>query len=159
MDAHLGRLIEIYTRTDRHMQWIEVEDRVRFNEVDEWGMIWYGNYMAYFDVGRMALLKKFDLLPRQIVDLGFIAPVIKLHCDYKKSASSDDAIIIRATVTEPEVAALHFKFEILLKESREMLACGETTQVLLTTDRKFIYRLSGELKTRIDRLVNYCAGP
>jgi acyl-CoA thioester hydrolase len=139
------------------MKWIEVEETVRFNEVDEWGMIWYGNYMTYFDIGRMALLKKFDLLPKQLVDLGFLAPVISLHCDYKKSATSDDMIIIRTTASKSETAALSFSFEILLKDTREMLACGETIQVLLTTGRKFIYRLSGELKSRIDRLVCYCA--
>ena len=143
--------------TIQHMQWTEVEETVRFNEVDEWGMIWYGNYMAYFDIGRMALLKNFDLLPKQLVDLGYIAPVIKLHCDFKKSATSDNDIIIRATVTKPEIAVLNFQFEILLKDNRDLLASGETTQVLLTTGRKFIYRLSGELKSRIDRLVNYCA--
>jgi acyl-CoA thioester hydrolase len=138
------------------MQWIEVEERVRFNEVDEWGLIWYGNYMAYFDIGRMALLRKFDLLPRQLVDLGYIAPVIKLSCDFKKTATSDDDIIIRTTVIKPETAVLNFKFEILLRKNRDLLARGETVQVLLTTGRKFIYRLSGELKSRIDRLLRYC---
>ena len=119
-------------------------------------MIWYGNYMAYFDIGRMALLKKFDLLPRHMVDMGYIAPVIKLACDFKKSATTDDGIIIRATVTKPEIAALNFKFQILLRENRELLASGETTQILLTTGRKMIYRLSGELKRRVDRLLQYC---
>jgi acyl-CoA thioester hydrolase len=138
------------------MQWIEVEETVRFNEVDEWGMIWYGNYMAYFDVGRLALLKQFDLLPKQMVDLGYIAPVINLTCNFKKSATTNDGIIIRTTVKKPEIAALFFQFEILLKKNRELLASGETTQILLTTGRKMIYRLSGELKRRVDRLLQYC---
>jgi len=138
------------------MRWIEVEETVRFSEVDEWGMIWYGTFMAYFDIGRMALLRRFDLLPKEMVELGFIAPVIRLSCDYKKSATTDDSIIIRATATKPEIAVLNFQFEILLKENRELLARGETTQMLLTTGRTIIYRLSGELKRRVDRLLRYC---
>ena len=55
------------------MHWLEVEEKVRFNEVDEWSMVWYGNYMAWFEIGRMALLKKFDLLPRQMVELGYLS--------------------------------------------------------------------------------------
>ena len=43
------------------MQWIETEETVRFNEVDEFGMVWYGNYAAWFEVGRMSLLEHFDL--------------------------------------------------------------------------------------------------
>jgi acyl-CoA thioester hydrolase len=138
------------------MRWIEVEETVRFSEVDEWGMIWYGTFMAYFDIGRMALLRRFDLLPKEMVELGFIAPVIRLSCDYKKSATTDDSIIIRATATKPEIAVLNFQFEILLKKNRELLARGETTQMLLTTGRTIIYRLSGELKRRVDRLLRYC---
>jgi len=138
------------------MQWIETEDVVRFNEVDEWGMAWHGHYMAWFEVGRMALLRRFDLLPKQMVELGYVAPAIRLTCDFKHPAGSGDAIIIRTTVAKPEIAALTFKFEVLLKNNRTLLAHGETTQVLLTTEKKMVYRFTGELERRIDRLVHFC---
>lgn len=141
------------------MQWIETEDVVRFNEVDEWGMAWHGHYVAWFEVGRMALLRQFDLLPKQMVELGYVAPVIRLTCDFKHPAGSGDAIIIRTTVVKPEIAALTFKFEILLKENRTLLAHGESTQVLLTTKNKMIYRLTGELEKRVKRLIHYCHKP
>ncbi|MEA1936001.1 MAG: thioesterase family protein [Thermodesulfobacteriota bacterium] len=138
------------------MQWVETEETVRFNEVDQWGMVWYGHYMAWFEVGRMSLLRRFDLLPRQMVELGYIAPVITLKCDFKHPAACGDLIIIKTTAVKPEIAALTFKFEISLKEQGTLLARGETTQVLLTTDNKMIYRLSGELEKRINNLLNYC---
>jgi acyl-CoA thioester hydrolase len=138
------------------MQWIETEETVRFNEVDQWGMAWYGHFMAWFEVGRMALLRRFDLLPQQIVELGYIAPVIKLNCEFKNPASFGDTIVIRAGVVKPEIAALIFKFEVLLKEGRALLARGETMQVLMTTDRKMIYKLTGELESRIKKMVDYC---
>ncbi len=138
------------------MQWVETEQSVRFNEVDEWGIAWHGHFMAWFEVGRMALLRQFDLLPKQMVALGYIAPVIHLRCDFKRPATCDDAIIIRTTAVKPEIAVLIFKFEILLKENRALLARGETTQALLTTDRKMIYRISGELEKRINNLIHYC---
>ena len=138
------------------MQWVETEETVRFNEVDEWGIAWHGHYMAWFEVGRMSLLRRFDLLPKQMVELGYIAPVITLKCDFKHPAACGDSITIRTTVVKPEITALTFKFEILLKEVGILLARGETTQVLLTTDNKMIYRLSGELEKRINNLLNYC---
>jgi acyl-CoA thioester hydrolase len=141
------------------LQWIETEDIVRFNEVDEWGMAWHGHYVAWFEVGRMALLRQFDLLPQQMVELGYVAPVIRLTCEFKHPAGSGDAIIIRTTVVKPEIAALVFKFEILLKNNRTLLAHGETTQVLLTTENKMIYRLTGELEKRVKRLIHYCQKP
>jgi acyl-CoA thioester hydrolase len=139
------------------MQWFETEETVRFNEVDEWGMAWYGHYLAWFEVGRMALLRRFDLLPHQMVALGYIAPVIQVTCHYKRSAKSGDRIVIRVTVVKPEIAALIFKFEILSRDDRTLLARGETTQVLLTTKHTMIYRLSGELERRILNLIDHCS--
>jgi acyl-CoA thioester hydrolase len=138
------------------MRWVETEAVVRFNEVDEWGMAWYGHYMAWFEVGRMDLLQRFDLMPAQMVALGYIAPIIRLICDYKKPAACGDRIVIRTTVVKPEIAALNFIFEILLKVDRSLLARGETTQVILTTDKKMIYRISGDLAARVHKLVDYC---
>ncbi|MCD6560603.1 MAG: acyl-CoA thioesterase [Deltaproteobacteria bacterium] len=138
------------------MKWVETEEVVRFNEVDEWGMAWYGHYMAWFEVGRMSLLRRFDLLPKNMVGLGYIAPVIKVKCDYKHPAACGDRIIIKASAIKPEIAALIFRFEILLKKDSTLLARGETIQVLLTTDKKMIYRMSGELEQRVTNLVNFC---
>ena len=137
------------------MKWVETEETVRFNEVDEWGMVWYGHYMAWFEVGRMYLLRQFDLMPKQMVELNYIAPVINVRCDYKHPAACGERIIIRTSVVKPEIAALTFKFEIVRKEDHTLLARGESTQVLLTTDKKIIYRLSGELGKRINNLVAY----
>jgi acyl-CoA thioesterase FadM len=91
-----------------------------------------------------------------MVKLGYVAPVIRLTCDFKHPAGSGDAIIIRTTAVKPEIAALIFKFEVLLKNNRTLMAHGETTQVLLTTEKKMVYRLTGELEKRIDRLVRFC---
>lgn len=139
------------------VKWIETEETVRFNEVDEWGMAWHGHYVAWFEAGRMDLLRRFDLMPYQMVELGYIAPVIRLECDFKHPAKCGDRIIIRTTVVKPEIAALKFSFKIQLKANQTLLAHGESTQVLLTSDKKkMIYSLSGELEKRISNLVSYC---
>ena len=138
------------------MKWFETEDTVRFNEVDEWGIAWYGHYMAWFEVGRMAMLRQFDLLPKDMVQLGYIAPVISVNCDYKRPALCGEPIIIKVTAIKPEIAALIFKFEILRKADRTLLARGETTQVLMTTEKKMIYAISGEIERRIMELIDYC---
>jgi acyl-CoA thioesterase FadM len=95
-------------------------------------------------------------MPYQMVELGYIAPVIRLECDFKHPAKCGDRILIQTTVVKPEIAALKFNFKILLKENQALLSRAESTQVLLTTDKKMIYRLSGELEKRINNLVNYC---
>ena len=141
------------------MKYDETEVIVRFQEVDEWGITWHGHYVGWFEVGRMELLRKFDLLPRQFMEMGYIAPVVNLKCDFKEPAKSGDHITIRTTVLKPEKAALVFCFEIYRKEDRKLLAKGETTQVLMTTDGKMLYFFPDEIKNKIDSMIKYLNEP
>ena len=137
------------------MTYDETEVVVRFQEVDEWGIAWHGHYVGWFEVGRMELLRKFDLLPRQFSEMGYIAPVVNLKCDFKEPARSGDHILIRTTVLKPEKAALVFCFEIHRKEDRRLLAKGETTQVVMTTDGTLLYYLPEEIKSKIDKMIHH----
>jgi acyl-CoA thioester hydrolase len=139
------------------MQWVETLETVRFNEVDQWGMAWHGHYVTWFEIGRIALLKPFDLLPAQMAQMGFIAPVVRLTCDYKHPAVCGDGLIIRTTALKPEIAALVFKCEIQRAGDLHLLARCEATQVLMTLDKKMIYRLSGEIAARVTRLLDFCS--
>ncbi len=136
------------------MKWFETEDRVRFNEVDESGIAWHGHFMAWFEVGRMALLKKFDLLPKQISDLGYLAPVINLKCDFKQPVFFGDPIIIRVRAHQPGTSTLVFQYEILRKKDQILMAKGETTQVLMTTKKEIVSSLQGKFEKRIRMLLD-----
>ena len=39
---------------------------------------------------------------------------------------------------------------------QELLARGETTQVLLDLNNTMIYRITGELEKRINRMIDFC---
>jgi acyl-CoA thioester hydrolase len=137
-------------------QWLETEVKVRFEEVDPWQIVWYGNYLSYFEVGRTALLEKFQLLADDITDLGFRTPVVDLKTRFKTPARFNDRLLVWASVRVPETASLIFDFEIHRPSDRALIARGETTQVLLDLDGKMIYRFSGPLKDRVERMVAYC---
>jgi len=137
------------------MKYDETELKVRFNEVDSWGMVWHGHYLAWFEVGRMALLGKFHLLPRDFTQMGYIAPVVDLKCIFKEPARLDDEILIRTTVLKPTKAALTFRFQALRKRDQKLLSSGETTQVLLTLDGRMLYIIPQELRERFQPLFDY----
>lgn len=141
------------------MKYDETEIRVRFNEVDSWGMVWHGHYIAWFEVGRMALLGKFQLLPQDFSRLGYLAPVVDLKCAYKEPARLDEEIMIRTTIVKPTKAALTFLFQILRKSDRKLLASGEETQVLLTLEGKMLYYLPQALKEKLRLLLDYLEEP
>ena len=141
------------------MKYDETEIRVRFNEVDSWGIVWHGHYIAWFEVGRMALLGKFQLLPQDFSRMGYLAPVVDLKCAYKEPARLDEEILIRTTIVKPTKAALTFLFQILRKSDRKVLASGEETQVLLTLDGKMLYYLPQALQEKLRLLLDYLEEP
>ncbi|UCG19848.1 MAG: acyl-CoA thioesterase [Deltaproteobacteria bacterium] len=137
------------------MRWVETTTTVRFNEVDQWGITWYGHYFAWFELARMKVLEKFALLPEQFSALGFIAPVVSAQCEFKKPARTNDIITIQTHLLKPQTASLTFQFEILLQHDGSLLAKGETVQVLQKLDGTVIYKLAGTLKERVDSMVQY----
>jgi acyl-CoA thioester hydrolase len=141
------------------MKYDETEIRVRFQEVDSWGMVWHGHYIAWFEVGRVALLTKFELAPQDFSNLGFLAPVIDLKCSFKEPARLGDEILIRTSVARPTKAALTFLFQVLRKRDGKLLVSGEETQVLLTLDGRMLYIFPQELRARLQPLFDYLEEP
>jgi acyl-CoA thioester hydrolase len=137
------------------MRWVETTTTVRFNEVDQWGITWYGHYFAWFELARMKVLEKFSLLPEQFTALGFIAPVVSAQCEFKKPARTNDIITIQTHLLKPQTASLTFRFEILLRDDRSLLAKGETVQVLQKLDGTMIYKLTGAIKDRVESMVRH----
>ena len=141
------------------MRYDETEIRVRFNEVDSWGMVWHGHYLAWFEVGRMALLGKFQLLPQDFSRMGYFAPVVDLKCSYKEPARLNEEILVRTTVLKPSKAALTFRFQVLRKSDGKLLASGEETQVLLTREGTMLYFIPQDLQEKLRLLFDYLEEP
>lgn len=141
------------------MKYDETELLVRFNEVDSWGMVWHGHYIAWFEVGRQALMHKFHLLPDDFTRMGYTAPVVDLKCVFKEPARFHDEILVRTTVLKPTKAALTFRFQILRKSDGKLLASGEETQVLLTVDGRMLYIIPQDLRERLQPLFDYLDEP
>ena len=134
----------------------ETEVRVRFYEADMWHMGWHGHYVAWFEVGRIELARKFGLMPADFEEAGCVAPVINLNIDYKAMAKFDDVLNIRTAVRVPTKAALTFEYEAVRKSDGRLMARGETTQVLLNTNGDMLYIIPAALKGKVEEMVRFC---
>jgi acyl-CoA thioester hydrolase len=141
------------------MRWIETEVQVRFNEVDPWEMVWYGNYLAFFDVARLRLLEQFGLSVTGAGLLNFKTPIVSLKCRFKNPARFNERLRVRVTLLPPETASLTFLFEILRPADQALIAVGETTHVLLDSEGRLLYRFPPVLGDKIDAMIAYCNPP
>lgn len=108
--------------------------RVRYAETDQMGIVYYGNYAQYFEVGRVEALRTLGFSYRSMEESGYRLPVIDLQVKYKNPARYDDELTIRTYIREVPDVRIRFEYEI--KNSQQELICsGETTLVFVDIER------------------------
>jgi acyl-CoA thioester hydrolase len=115
--------------------------RVRYAETDQMGVVYYANYLVWFEIGRVELLRSLGLAYSLLEkDHKLILPVVEANCRYRAPARYDDEILIE---TRPEMlrgSVLKFAYRILRNgtDGAEplLLAEGETTHVVCDENMK-----------------------
>jgi len=103
----------------------------RFSEVDSLGIVWHGNYLKYFEDGREAFGAKYNLGYLDVFNQGFVTPLVKINCDFKKILKYGDKAIVEVYYIDSEAAKITFKYLILKQGTDEVIATGESVQVFL----------------------------
>lgn len=112
-------------------EFIDTVVRVRYAETDKMGIVYYGNYFIYFEIGRVEYLRQRGLDYRRMeLDDDSFTVVAEAKCRYRRPARYDDPLRIRTRVTLAKRSTITFAYEILHHESGELLTTGETTHVV-----------------------------
>jgi len=115
--------------------------RVRYAETDQMGVVYYANYLVWFEIGRVELLRSFGFSYSELeTEHGCILPVVEATCRYRAPARYDDEILIEARPALLRGSVLKFAYKILRNdpESKEpkLLAEGETVHVVCDAQMK-----------------------
>ncbi|GIV32756.1 MAG: 4-hydroxybenzoyl-CoA thioesterase [Chitinophagales bacterium] len=113
------------------------EITVRFHEVDSLGIVWHGHYLRYFEDGREAFGKKYQVGYADFAERGYAVPVVHVHCSYKHPLRYGENIKVITTLVNSLSAKLIFDYQILNSEGR-LAATGQTTQVLVEKDTNLL---------------------
>jgi acyl-CoA thioester hydrolase len=104
--------------------------RVRYAETDSMGVVYYGNYLTWFEVGRADLLRQLGQSYRDIEENeGIRLPVVEARCRYHKPARYDDVVQIVTRASRPSRAQVQFDYELSRAEDGVLLASGSTIHV------------------------------
>ena len=109
---------------------------VRYGETDQMGIVYYGNYALYYEIGRTEAIKNLGYTYKQMEADGFIMPVLDLQIKYHKAAKYDDVLSITTTIAALPTRKMTFHTEIL-NTKEEIINSGFTTLIFLnkTTNR------------------------
>ena len=114
---------------------IVTELRVRYAETDQMGVVYYANYLVWFEVGRVEFMRSlgFDYKQMEVED-GCILPVVEANCRYKAPARYDDVILIEAGPVLLRGSLVKFAYRVFraanARDGQLLLAEGETVHLV-----------------------------
>ena len=108
--------------------------RVRYAETDRMGVVYYANYLVWFEVGRTEWLRETGWNYREMEREGISLPVIEAHCEYRQPARYDDEIEIRTRATLLTPARLRFDYDVVRAGDDSVSASGHTIHAALDTN-------------------------
>lgn len=86
--------------------------RIRYSDTDTMGVVYYGNYMRLFEIGRTELLRAAGIAYATFEAEGLYLPVLEAHALYHAPARYDDEIVITTTYTPAPSAVLELHYRV-----------------------------------------------
>ena len=108
--------------------------RVRYAETDKMGVVYYANYLVWFEVASADLLRSLGWTYRDMEHEGFTLPVIEAHCEYRQGARYDDDVEVRTRAKKLSPVRVQFDYEAIRRADGATLATGHTVHA--TIDRQ-----------------------
>ena len=112
----------------------ETRLRVRYAETDRMGVVYYANYLVWFEVARADLLRSLGWTYKEMEDTGIALPVIEARCEYKAPARYDDEIVIRTEGWLRSPVRMEFAYRIGRAADGVLSASGTTMHAAIGTD-------------------------
>lgn len=106
--------------------------RPRYSETDQMGVVYYGNYATYFEIGRVELLRRLGMSYAEMERTGTMLPVVHMTIDFKKGATYDQEVYLETKITELPTRKISF-YHTLRDEEGAVLVSGYVVLVFVDT--------------------------
>ncbi len=90
----------------------QVEVRVRYSETDQMGVVYHGNYIPYFEIGRVEWLRNKGISYKALEESGIALPIVSMTINYKKPAKYDDLLNVKTVFKKQSSVKIEFDCEI-----------------------------------------------
>lgn len=110
---------------------------VPFHDVDSMNVVWHGNYFKYFEIARTAYFRRIGFDVAEMIQSGYVWPVIESHCRYVAPLLYGMAVEVTATLSDVD-HRIKFLYTIVDSKTRRRMTTGHTVQAM-------VKRRTGEL--------------
>lgn len=86
--------------------------RIRYSDTDTMGVVYYGNYLRLFEIGRTELLRAAGIAYATFEAEGLLLPVLEAYAQYHAPARYDDEVTITTNYTPTTTAVLDLHYRV-----------------------------------------------
>jgi len=133
--------------------WHETDIRVRYKDTDRMGVVYYGNYLTFFEIGRAEFMRALGFSYSSLEDKGYYLVVTEAAAKYHGNVGYDSVITIRARITNLKIVRLRFDYEVVDKDG-SLIVNGHTVHACMNSNNK-PSRIPSELREIINRKITY----
>jgi acyl-CoA thioester hydrolase len=105
---------------------VVAELRVRYGDTDAAGLVYYANYLRYFEAARVEYLRQLGQTYREIEAGGVVMAVTQAICRYHAPARFDDLLALSCRIADLRRASFAFEYEIHRLPDGVLIASGRT---------------------------------
>jgi acyl-CoA thioester hydrolase len=105
--------------------------RVRYAETDAMGVVYYGNYLTYFEVARVEYLRAAGVDYRSLEDAKMTGAVTESHVRHHAPAVFDDELSLWTRCVSMGKVRFRIEYEVWRADERVLVASGHTEHALL----------------------------
>jgi acyl-CoA thioester hydrolase len=102
----------------------QVELRVYYKDTDAGGVVYYANYLHFFEMARTEYMRKIGLPTEEYVNAGILFVVVHAELDYKSPARYGDVLFITTQVTEVKRTSFVFQHRIINQADQRLVVTG-----------------------------------
>lgn len=114
----------------------ELRLQPRYSETDAMGIVYYANYLIYFEVARTTALADLGHPYWEMEKKGWLIPVLRAHCEYHRPARYGDDLRVLTRRHRLGRARIRFDYEILRAGEENPLITGYTEHAFMSPEGK-----------------------
>ncbi|MCC6221220.1 MAG: acyl-CoA thioesterase [Deltaproteobacteria bacterium] len=114
----------------------KITTRVRYQETDQMGIVYYANFLVYFEMGRTEYLREQGLPYFEIEKAEVYFPVVEVSCTYRAPAYYDDVLVIHTSVSEVRGVTIEFCYKVFRESDEKLIVEGNTKLACVNSQKR-----------------------
>lgn len=115
------------------MKKVRTPIEVRYQETDQMGVVYHGNYLIWFEIGRTKFIEELGLSYVEMENHQVVSPVIDANLSFVKPIRYGESAFIDTWLSEYDGLRSAYNYEIV-NENEEIAVKGKTTHVIVNKE-------------------------